>query len=647
MDPLRNPMSNKKFLAKGLRVAFLLFSLGLMAFAVGAHQLGVDKNIEWGPYRKSIFISGVAFLLITLYPTFSEKIKNASNFLHAILCRALIAFFDIPWIASRKNGLVRAIQQGKQCFFRQTIIKWLINGSYPVRNWLRDGLPNSPFGRFFAKSSLSAQWAFVSGLFFIVLLFYLWIVSVGRWDDWPASSEYYDQLADAFLHGQVHLLNKPDTGLATLEDPYDIDARSHVPYIWDVAYFDGKYFLYWGPAPALILMVIKSFTGSVIGDQYLVFGFVSGSFFFSSLSLIALWRRLFENRHWGNLLLPILVAGLANPMPWLLNRPAIYEAAIAAGQFFLIGGIYWAITAFDRPQGIDWRLSLAGVFWALAVGSRATLLGAVIFLPATLMWIILKRRSADDSGRTILSSILHLLIPLVLGATLLAWYNHMRFGSFFETGHRYVFTYANLHKHYEQAFSSKYLLSNLYNYALNTYRTLPVFPFIKPQWGIALRATDFYYTEQVTGILRSIPYVIFSLMLTALLTHRWWRRWYSESDHVIPTIARRRESFLHWIVIALAGAILLSLLPTLFFYSASMRYLADWIPMLIILATLGIWEMSTSLKGIWFILIWLVIAAAAWLSIRIGILLSISGYVLRFEKLNPELFQQLSIWLKW
>lgn len=640
-------MSNKKFLAKALRIALLLFSLGLIAFAVGAYQLGIDKNSEWGPYRTFILISGVAFLWMALYPSFSEKIRDASAFLHTILCRALIAFFNISWIASRKTRLINTIRHGKQCFFRQAIIQWLINRSYPVRKSLRDRLPNSAFGRCFAKSSLSAQWALASGLFLVVLLFYLWIVSVGRWDDWPNSSEYYDQLAEAFLHGQVHLLTKPDPALATLEDPYDIDARSHIPYIWDVTYFDGKYFLYWGPVPALILMIIKSFTASVIGDQYLVFAFVLGSFFFSCLSIIALWRRLYKNRHWGNLLLPILVAGLATPMPWPLNRPAIYEAAIAAGQFFLIGGIYWAITAFDKPQGITGRLSLAGVFWVLAVGSRATLLGAAIFLPATLMWIILKRRLSDASGRTILSSTLHLLLPLLLGAALLAWYNHMRFGSFFETGHRYVLTYANLHRDYDQAFSSKYLLSNLYNYALNPYRTLPVFPFIKPRWGVALRATAFYYTEQVTGILPSIPYVIFSLMLIALLIQRWWRRWYSESSYANHAILSRRESFLQWIVIALTGAILLSLLPTLFFYSPSMRYLADWIPMVIILATLGIWEISRSFKGFWSILIWLAIAAAAWLSIRTGILLSISGSELRFEKLNPELFQLLSRWLTW
>jgi hypothetical protein len=56
-----------------------------------------------------------------------------------------------------------------------------------------------------------------------------------------------------------------------------------------------------------------------------------------------------------------------------------YEAAIVAGQLFLVDGLYWIFTAITKPSLSTWRLSLGGVFLSLAVGSRATLVFAVIF----------------------------------------------------------------------------------------------------------------------------------------------------------------------------------------------------------------------------------------------------------------------------
>ena len=67
----------------------------------------------------------------------------------------------------------------------------------------------------------------------------------------------------------------------------------------------------------------------------------------------------------------IAVAGLATPMPFLLARAATYEAAILAGQFFLLAGIYFSIKAFSGDRARVGPLVLAGACWALAMGSRA------------------------------------------------------------------------------------------------------------------------------------------------------------------------------------------------------------------------------------------------------------------------------------
>ena len=94
----------------------------------------------------------------------------------------------------------------------------------------------------------------------LVLLAYVWWVSLGLWSPWTPSTNYYDLMATAFRHGQLALEVEPDPALLALEDPYEPANREGIPVLWDATLYKDKYYLYWGPAPALFLTVIKFFT---------------------------------------------------------------------------------------------------------------------------------------------------------------------------------------------------------------------------------------------------------------------------------------------------------------------------------------------------------------------------------------------------
>jgi hypothetical protein len=79
-----------------------------------------------------------------------------------------------------------------------------------------------------------------------VLVVYLWCVSVGLWITWPKSSVYYDLLGTAFSHGQIALEVAPPPELLKLDDPYNPENRWDIPVLWDMSYYNGKYYLYWG-----------------------------------------------------------------------------------------------------------------------------------------------------------------------------------------------------------------------------------------------------------------------------------------------------------------------------------------------------------------------------------------------------------------
>lgn len=75
-------------------------------------------------------------------------------------------------------------------------------------------------------------------------------VSISQGSIYKASIvPYYNYLADAFLHGQTWL-------------------RSLPPTTHDLVYFSGKYFLYWAPFPALLLMPLVAIFGVNLNDVF-------------------------------------------------------------------------------------------------------------------------------------------------------------------------------------------------------------------------------------------------------------------------------------------------------------------------------------------------------------------------------------------
>ena len=71
----------------------------------------------------------------------------------------------------------------------------------------------------------------------------LWYSSAGRFPSFPSIPNEYVDLGQAFLHGQVSLLEQPDPRLAALSNPYNYNQRQDIPYHWDASYYKGKYYI--------------------------------------------------------------------------------------------------------------------------------------------------------------------------------------------------------------------------------------------------------------------------------------------------------------------------------------------------------------------------------------------------------------------
>jgi hypothetical protein len=237
----------------------------------------------------------------------------------------------------------------------------------------------------------------------------------------------------------------------------------------DFSLYKGKFYLYWGPVPALILGTIQLFASGPVGDIFVTFAFVIGIFWVQTLFILALWDHYFCTLPKWTLYLAIFLGGSIWPVALLRHYDdfaRIYEAAIAGGQFFLMSGLLVAFTAITKPFIPNWRLALAGSLWALAIGTRHVLALPIGFIAIlTAFWLIRIETSLIEK----IVKLMALGMPMALSIVGLAWYNWARFGSLSETGFSYALAGVNLQAHYNELFSCGTVLTVSGPIRLSTY----------------------------------------------------------------------------------------------------------------------------------------------------------------------------------
>ena len=475
----------------------------------------------------------------------------------------------------------------------------------------------------------------------IILAIYIWFITFGNFTTWTHTSHYYTLLADAFQRGQLHVNLNPGPSLLEASDPYDPNGRA--PFqddIWDMSFYEGKLYYYWGPVPALAILPVQKLLDVKVLDNYLVFIFFAGLLIFNSLIILKLWRTFFPGIPAWTVFLCILLIGLILPIVWETAVPNVYGAAVGAGQFFLIGGMYFALSVFDKNEPFDKvKLFLAGLFWACSVGSRAINALSVIFMAVVLSYWIAQSLSKPFHWKKYIRVASVLFIPLIAGAVAIGWYNWARFDSILEFGLRYQITTYNLNERMDEVFQLKYFFSNLYVYIFQPFGLISDFPFIKPTVlpghfiQIGSETGQLYYAGRMAGILFSAPFLTLGLIPL-----------FSKPDLANETDGSSRTRAYSYVVLLLAGSSLIGFLTILFYFNAQTRFLVDIISQLTLLAILGYWglvfkwQQSNSAKAKFLMTLAVILLI---LTLIAGLLLSITGETSRMETLNPLLFEKM------
>jgi hypothetical protein len=183
----------------------------------------------------------------------------------------------------------------------------------------------------------------------------------------------------------------------------------------------------------------------------------------------------------------------------------------------------------------------------------------------------------------------------------------------------------------------------LYNYLVNPVRVLRVFPYLKAYWGgvgmsaLRIPVPSGYYSRQIAGLVIVAPFLLFVLNAVSRL----WKGWRRSSPVLGERFAADRVPWLTGALLAVGATQWLLILS---YIVASMRYQGDFVPILMLVAVIGLWgalaermRYGRSIAG--YSLAALVFMA--WTAIA-GLLLGVTSYHARFEKLNPELFKWLT-----
>jgi hypothetical protein len=601
----------------------ILGGIGLILVSIFAFQLGLDNDPGWGASRYRMLALGLGIVLFgTAYwfmPIMSmgfEDVKNRlskSTFFQGVnkLLKKMEAPIQKPVQLIRDSSLAVRIRSSK-------LFGWL-------------------------SRNQSTIWLILLGCCLVWM--YVWIITIGRIDTWPSGRNYYWLLTQAFKHGQTHLLVEPNPELLKLENPYDYRQRKGLEYLWDTTLYNGKYYLYWGPVPAVLGVIVSSITSKPVTDTGWVFFFVIGIALFSVLLLRDIYKeyRLPSWVFWGG----SLAAAVNIPLIWMLTRPKFYEVSISGGQFFLMTGFFAMFRAFRSDTPHKGYIAFSTIAFGLAGATRINLLPSVVFLAIVIFWRIyaINRRKIRES----IPAFAVAFLPLALIACSLFWYNFNRFGSIFEFGHRYQLTGPSLTADYKDISSVKYIIPNLYTYVFRLPSLSQNFPFLTIPWiksemwpSFIHLPEHYYYTEPVAGIIIIIPLI----GLTVLLLMRLFWLFINGELSLSGNKAGAVNSMFSWFGFSMLGYVVIQMAILLIFINSAMRYLLDISPALIVLSTMyvGYYEQSVEKNPYLIKLILCAWILASLLTVVSGFFIGFTGDKNIFLNQNPQLYYQLYNW---
>ena len=418
-------------------------------------------------------------------------------------------------------------------------------------------------------AAVTRRWAILAPVL-IVGLYYFWgaraAVEYGHYEFGHNLDGYYDFLGQAFAGGHLYLPVQPSPQLLALPDPYDPRRTTPSVALQDLVLFHGRYYLYFGAAPAVMLFgPWRLLTGHDLPEPFAGFLLCFGGFLFASGALLRVLD--LAGARPGRWLLALLVFGLGfgQSVPFLLNCVFVYEIAIAGGYFCLSAAVFCLAHAFaiEGAAVLPRWLAASGLAFGMAVACRPHLVLAGV-AAAVGLCIYLARRGRIRAAAAF-------LVAWMLVGTAIATYNFERFGNPLEFGFRYQLAGPGQNR---VDLAPRNVLPGVYYMLLARPEFSRVFPWMRMVFRFPFDSAERhplpadYFVEPSVGALWLAPFLLAACFVPRPLSKRG-----AEARTVL------------WIAAAAALAVLLFLVST---HLATQRYEADFLPLGVFAALAGL-----------------------------------------------------------
>ena len=274
----------------------------------------------------------------------------------------------------------------------------------------------------FSKYSVRAMVMLICGT---VAIYYFWSARAANGEfvwGYDDLGGYYNLLGRGFAGGHLYVPVEPNPELLRLSNPWDTSVDDALKK-HDMVLFNGRYYLYHGAAPAVLLFTPwRLLTGGDFPENAALFLFCLGGYLFSAVTVLRLLRNSGIAPDPLMLALILSAVGICTNVLFLFSRIWVYEIAIACGYFCVSAAFYFLV------RGGNYALALSGFMFGAAVASRPHLILCGVIAAVWLTFIA--RR-----GKYRLA--IFLFTYGCVGAAI-ALYNYQRFGNPLEFGLRYM-----------------------------------------------------------------------------------------------------------------------------------------------------------------------------------------------------------------
>ena len=353
---------------------------------------------------------------------------------------------------------------------------------------------------------------------------------------------YYDLYADGLAKGNHHLTMTPN----------QVNLVDMIPY-------EGRYYFNWGPFPVVFHFAAR-LIGLRLSDRVacLVAGWLTAAL------LLAILLRL-RKRYWPELPLEIplwamFAFALATPAVLVTMRGNVYNEAIGVAALMIVV-TFWAFLRYQEDSQSHWVL-LAGTATGLAAVTRVT---SVLYAIPFFLAFGAQRWFRDRSVPGTLSHMAAFSVPVFLCCGLLMANNQARFGSPFDFGRTYK--PESIANPEIKAFNLVCAPESLGHYLISGPTITRDFPWVVPDGLEPVECVT--RAEAMSSMFLLSPFL-------ALVFFAWPIR---ESSRPIE--------------LRLAGGLALGSALFIFgvmttFASASRRYMQDFVPLLMVVAFVGL-----------------------------------------------------------